>query len=185
MSLPVHYFHHNDHDCHDRITSGLSQIKFSEIYGYVHAVDGGVVWVTGLKGMVVIGGVCFVKTDSGERLYGEVIGFEGDITKIMTVNAVGKVRNGLPVFFSQKEVVRPSNLWLGNIINAFGQIYTNNGLEDLPEGGAEYPLRGQPPLASQRRGMGERLETKSAIFDSFSSHLSWPANGNVCRVWCR
>ena len=150
-----------------RIKSDLSQIEISEIFGRVYAIDGGVVCVTGLKGMVVIGGVCFIEADNGERLYGEVIGFEGDMTKVMTVNALGKVRNGLPVFFVPKEMIQPSELWLGNIINAFGQIHTEIGLKSLPQGTQPYPLRANPPMASRRRSLGGRLETQSSIFNSF------------------
>ena len=151
----------------ERIIADLSQSEVAEIYGRVYAIDGGVVCVTGLKGMVVIGGVCFIQADDGERLYGEVIGFEGDITKVMTVNALGKVRNGLPVFFVPKEIVQPSNLWLGHVVNAFGQIHTESGLKTLPQGSKPYPLRANPPPASRRRGLGARLETQSAVFNSF------------------
>ena len=159
--------YHQSIDALERVGSELSQINISKIFGRVYAIEGGVVCVTGLKGMVVVGGVCFIQTDSGEQLYGEVIGFEGDITRIMTVNAVGKVRIGLSVFFVPKEMIQPSHLWLGNIIDAFGRVHTSNGFKHLPQGAQPYPLRASPPLASQRRGLGERLETKSAIFNSF------------------
>lgn len=137
------------------------------IFGFVSAIEGGVVYVTGLKGLVVLGGVCFIQDAQGEKIYAEVIGFDGEKTKILPARATGKIKAGLKVFYVIQDIVYPSNDWLGNVVNAFGEVFEEGIFKNLAFGDTAYPLRAVPPLASQRRSFGKRLETQHPIFNSF------------------
>src|SRR3546814_21150859 len=51
-------------------------------------------------------------------------------------------------------LVRPSNAWLGRVINALGAPVDGKG--PLPDGNLSYALRAPPPPAhSRRRGAGK------------------------------
>jgi flagellum-specific ATP synthase len=159
--------YHRNSDALHTVLSQIKQIKSYDIYGYVYGITGGIVLASGLKGLVVYGGVCFIKTADNKDIYGEVVGFEGEMTKILVSSAIGHIKIGLKVYIQNKNDIYPCDAWLGNVIDAFGNINQDGIISPLPFGDTAYPLRGTPPLAAQRRGFGGRLETQNPIFNSF------------------
>ncbi|MEM6602842.1 MAG: FliI/YscN family ATPase [Pseudomonadota bacterium] len=159
--------YHQEKDAQREVISQLRDISNYEIYGKVYGISGGVVLVSGLKGLVTLGGVCHIETDNGERIYGEVIGFEDDMTKILFACRIGMIRSGLRVYAAKDDAIYPCESWLGHTLNAFCHIQKDGKFIDMPRGDMAYALKNMPPLASQRRGFGKRLETQSNIFNTF------------------
>ena len=87
--------------------------------------------------------------------------------------------------------VRPSERWLGRVINAIGEPI--DGLGPLPPGPAPYPFRNSPPPAHARMRVGEPLDLGVRALNTFLtvcrgqrmgifSRLGRRANAASCKV---
>ena len=157
---------HQDKNILHKALSELKKIEICPVFGIVYGVKGGIILGTGLRGLVSLGGVCMVETDDNTFAYGEVIGFEGDITKILIGGAVSHIRSGVKIYPKSEAYITPSSDWLGHIVDAFGRIRYKGELHSLPEG-TPVSLHNSPPPAALRRSFGERLESNTALFNTF------------------
>ena len=88
--------------------------------------------------------------------------------------------------------VRPSERWLGRVVNAMGEPIDGQG--PLPPGPAPYPFRASPPPAHARMRVGEPLDLGVRALNTFLTGLPRPAHGHLlglaasanrccCRCW--
>ncbi|GER08591.1 flagellum-specific ATP synthase [Iodidimonas muriae] len=123
--------------------------------------------VAGLDTQLAVGDICTVIRRDGSKLPSEVIGFRDGETIIMPLGELGGIGHGAPVYFDGVYFsVRPSDGWLGRIVNGLGQPI--DGLGPLPQGEFTLPVRGTPPPALDRKPVGQRLHTGIRAVDVFT-----------------
>src|SRR6185312_11259453 len=128
-----------------------------EIYGRVVGVRGLMVEVAGPIQAMSVGARLMVETAPGRSIPCEVVGFSGGHALAMPFAALDGVRRGCrAVVATAAGSVRPSEGWLGRVVNAMGEPI--DGLGPLPPGPAPYAIRSSPPAAHARRRVGAPLD---------------------------
>ncbi|MCE4225077.1 flagellar protein export ATPase FliI [Methylobacterium sp. C25] len=152
----------------------LSGVETLEVYGRVTAIRGLLVEVAGPIAAMRLGGRIDIAVGAaGVGLVPcEVIGFQGDRALAMPFGSLDGVRKGCPAFVRQDAAgaVRPTQAWLGRTIDALGRPI--DGLGDLPQGPAIYPLRADPPPAHARRRVGAPLDLGVRCINTFLTMCS-------------
>lgn len=103
----------------DRLASDLAAIPCSRRCGRVIAADGGAITVGGLAGAARIGDGITVSNDpDGAGPRGEIISLSGDGARAMILGVAEGVGLGDHVWLSPEEPLRPTDAWLGRVIDA-------------------------------------------------------------------
>ena len=127
-------------------------------FGRVARIEGLLVEVTGAAGAISLGGQVRLTSETGKEIPCEVVGFSEGHALAMPFAALEGVRRGCRALVqSAAGSVRPSERWLGRVINAMGEPI--DGLGPLPPGPAPYafcssPPRARRPVARGKRGSG-------------------------------
>ena len=135
------------------------------VFGEVVAARSGVLEVAGLFGFAPVGTLCRVETRPPVR--GEVIGFRGGVHLVMLYGKTDGVSPGTRVILLPDAPARPSDAWLGRVVDGFGQPLDARAKGLLDPGGEPIGLHGSPPRATERRVVGPRLETGTHVFNTF------------------
>ncbi|MBL4616672.1 MAG: flagellar protein export ATPase FliI [Robiginitomaculum sp.] len=124
--------------------------------GRVSAVNGVLVEAVGPINALVLGASAKAKTKSGE-VNCEVIGFRDDRALLMPFSALEGIHAGARIKIDpETSHVRPTQNWLGRVVNAFGEPLDDKGA--MPQGLEACPLRGVPPQAHARDRVGSRID---------------------------
>src|SRR6267154_2609272 len=87
----------------------------------------------------------------------EVVGFSGGHALLMPFAPLEGVRRGCrAVVSSVRAAVRPSQAWLGRVVNAMGEPIDGKG--PLASGPTPYPFRASPPAAHTRQRIGAPID---------------------------
>ena len=136
-----------------------------EIFGRVVAVRGLMVEVAGPIHAMSVGARLTIET-GGKPIPCEVVGFSGGHALAMPFAALDGVRRGCrAVVSSAAGTIRPSERWLGRVVNARAEPIDELG--PLPAGPAPYPYRASPPPAHARRRVGEPLDLGVRALNTF------------------
>ena len=96
----------------------------------------------------------------------EVVGFSGGHALLMPFAPLEGVRRGCrAVVSSVRAAVRPSQAWLGRVVNAMGEPIDGKG--PLPSGPAPYPFRASPPAAHARQRVGAPIDLGVRALNTF------------------
>jgi flagellum-specific ATP synthase len=96
----------------------------------------------------------------------EVVGFSGGHALAMPFAALDGVRRGCrAVVTTAAGTIRPSERWLGRVVNARAEPIDGQG--PLPPGPAPYPYRSSPPPAHSRRRVGDPLDLGVRALNTF------------------
>ena len=137
-----------------------------EIYGRVVGVRGLMVEVAGPIHAMSVGARLTVETAPGRGIPCEVVGFSAGHALAMPFAALDGVRRGCrAVVSAASAAVRPSEGWLGRVVNALGEPI--DGLGPLPPGPAPYTFRASPPAAHARRRVGAPLDLGVRALNTF------------------
>ena len=148
-------------------SSLAAQIEGSSLHkisGHVSALRGSVVEVTGLNRHARLGDRVLLTGASGIEVGGEVVTLSGSHIEILPEARLDGFALHDRAYFQGRSEVRPSEDWIGKVIDPFGRCY--DGTIPAP-GPTPYPLRGTPPSAITRKALGTRLETGTAVFNTF------------------
>src|SRR5207302_10592222 len=105
-------------------------------------------------------------TGTGTGIPCEVVGFTGSNALLMPFAALEGVRRGCrAIVTSVAGAVRPSNGWLGRVVNAMGEPIDGKG--PLPAGPSPCPFRTAPPPAHARRRVGAPLDLGVRALNTF------------------
>jgi flagellum-specific ATP synthase len=144
----------------------IADIDAVEIYGRVAAVRGLMVEVAGPIHAMSVGARLNVETGQGAGIPCEVVGFAHGHALAMPFAALDGVRRGdRAVVATAAGSVRPSQAWLGRVLNAMGEPIDGGG--PLPLGPAPYSFRAPPPPAHARRRVGEPLDLGVRALNTF------------------
>ena len=144
----------------------IADLDSMEIYGRVVGVRGLMVEVAGPIHAMSVGARLSIETGIGPAIPCEVVGFTGGHALAMPFAALDGVRRGCrAVVATAAGTIRPSERWLGRVVNAMGEPI--DGLGQLPPGPAPYPFRNSPPPAHARMRVGEPLDLGVRALNTF------------------
>jgi flagellum-specific ATP synthase len=143
----------------------IASLDGHEIYGRVVGVRGLMVEVAGPIHAMSVGARITIETGQGRDIPCEVVGFTGANALLMPFAALDGVRRGCRAIVSSVGAVRPSDGWLGRVVNAMGEPIDGKG--PLPPGPMPYPYRNSPPPAHQRARVGAPLDLGVRALNTF------------------
>ena len=98
----------------------------------------------------------------------EVVGFRDAKALLMPYGPVEGITPGADIrVLDTAASVRPTTLWLGRVIDAFGDPIDSKGA--LPQGPLPYTLKASPPPAHSRDRVGARLDLGVRSMDVFTT----------------
>ena len=137
-----------------------------EIYGRVVGVRGLMLEIAGPIHAMSVGARLTIESDGGRAIPCEVVGFAGKHALAMPFAALDGVRRGCRAVVSTSAgAVRPSERWLGRVLNAMGEPIDGQG--PLTLGPSPYPFRNSPPPAHARRRVGAPLDLGVRALNTF------------------
>ncbi len=152
----------------DHLIADFSRIPTRTIYGRVAAVQGMLVEIEGVDGHLSIGDRCTLHARRGKLIPCEVIGFRDKRALAMPYGALEGVALGTrAVILNSEPAIRPSDAWLGRVINAFAEPV--DGLGPLAMGEEAYAVRATPVPAHQRRRTGAKIDLGVRCLNTFTT----------------
>lgn len=151
-----------DHANIDGLSARIAQMQSVRNVGRVRSVDGTTIWITGLAHTACIGDRMRLFHPEGE-LEGEVLRIRDDLVAMLPDEAADGVSQGDRVAVLGAPVLAPCDSWIGRVIDPYGRPLDG---APLAPGAHRRPFRSSPPPAAARRGLGERLATGLAVFDT-------------------
>lgn len=148
----------------DHLTSEVTAMVEARNIGRVARIGRGTIEVTGLSGVAAQGDMVEVSLPgpSGVRR-GEVLGLDADAATILPDGDVEGLQIGAAVALIGQNDIAPDESWIGRVIDPFGKALDG---KPIFRGATARSLRGSPVNPTQRRILGERLETGSAVFNT-------------------
>lgn len=141
----------------------ISSLRVARVMGRVSAVQGNTLRISGLSSEARLGDRVEIRRRTGGALTGEVIRLETGSVMALPESSLEGVALGDRVILGEAGSIAPSFGWLGRIIDPFGMPLDGR---PLLRGAVARPLRADPPAPARRRGLGARLETGMAAFNT-------------------
>jgi flagellum-specific ATP synthase len=143
----------------------INELDGIDIYGRVVGVRGLMVEVSGPLHAMSVGSRVIVETQA-KPIPCEVVGFTGTNALLMPFAPLEGVRRGCRALVTAVAgAVRPSDGWLGRVVNALGEPIDGKG--PLLFGPSPYPFRNTPPQAHARRRVGAPLDLGVRALNTF------------------
>jgi flagellum-specific ATP synthase len=144
----------------------IGDIDGVNIYGRVVGVRGLMVEVAGPIHAMSVGARIVIETGGLRPIPCEVIGFSGSNAVVMPFAGLEGVRRGCrAVIANASNQVRPSEAWLGRVLNAMGEPIDGKG--PLEQGASPMPFRNTPPPAHARKRVGNPLDLGVRALNTF------------------
>ena len=144
----------------------IDELDGVEIYGRVVGVRGLMVEVAGPIHAMSVGARVIIEGGHGRTIPCEVVGFAGANALLLPFAPLEGVRRGCRAARQRGAgAVRPSDGWLGRVVNAMGEPIDGKG--PLPLGLSPYPFRNLPPPAHARRRVGAPLDLGIRALNTF------------------
>ncbi len=150
-----------DLECLGAEIAGLQAVH---AIGRVNAVAGATLKIAGLSSAARLGDRLCVRRSDGSELSGEVLGLAQDHVIMLPDGETTGVSLGDRVSLQDAAMIAPSNGWIGRIVDPFGRSMDGR---PIMRGAVPRALRADPPPPAQRNPLGDRLETGSAVFNTF------------------
>lgn len=141
----------------------LARIPNHRRVGRVASVGAAALEITGLTHQARIGDQVAIDIGAETPLGGEIVGVDVDHARAMTYQPCDGASVGNQVALLGPTGVHPDERWIGRIVDAFGQPLDGR---PLAPGAAGASLRRTPPAPATRKGLGARLCTGLAVFDT-------------------
>src|SRR6266853_3504610 len=143
----------------------IEELDGNEVYGRVVGVRGLMVEVAGPLHTMSVGARVVIETKD-QPIPCEVVGFSGNNALLMPFAPLEGVRRGCrAVVSSMRAAVRPSQAWLGRVVNAMGEPIDGKG--PLASGPTPYPFRASPPAAHTRQRVGAPIDLGVRALNTF------------------
>tara|TARA_R110002095_G_scaffold66488_6_gene56422 strand:+ start:523 stop:1902 length:1380 start_codon:yes stop_codon:yes gene_type:complete len=149
----------------------ISRLEPTHSFGFVTAIVGSLVEVSGLQRVVSVGSVCRLKNRSGETFPCEVVGFKGEQTLVMGYDSIEGLGPGCKVTYEgHHNVIYPHDSWLGRTLDGFGKPLDKLGR--VASGPKAYDLNASPPSAHKRRLIEKRIDLGVRAINTFTTCCS-------------
>ncbi|HEX9448582.1 MAG TPA: flagellar protein export ATPase FliI [Dongiaceae bacterium] len=146
----------------------INRIPEHRIYGRVSAVLGMLVEIAGIESSLTIGARCALIDRAGRQVGCEVVGFRNGRALAMAYGSLEGVGLGSKAIIVDTDpVVRPTNAWLGRVINAFGEPIDGKG--PLSSGATPCRIRANPPPAHARARVGGKVDLGVRALNTFTT----------------
>src|SRR5689334_24741761 len=143
----------------------IEELDGNEVYGRVVGVRGLMVEVAGPLHAMSVGARVVIETP-GSPIPCEVVGFSGGHALLMPFATLEGVRRGCRAVVSAvRAAVRPTDAWLGRVVDAMGRPIDGKG--PLPSGSIPYPFRAPAPAAHTRRRVGAPIDLGVRALNTF------------------
>ena len=151
----------------DGLIDQIDGVDRYQVYGRVTGVQGLLVQVAGPVHEMGVGARLAIETTNGSGVIpSEVIGFRDDTALVMPFGPLEGVRRGCHAVMTASEgAVRPSEGWLGRVVNGFGEPIDGKG--PLPAGPISRRLRAAPPMAGERERVGPPIDLGVRSLNTF------------------
>src|SRR5262245_6682151 len=150
------------------LASAIRDLKALEprrFEGRVTALEGLRIEAAGPAGALKLGAAVRFGGDQGPR--GELVGFEGERAILLACDPLDGLGPGAPVHFtSGLDTIRPSDAWLGRVIDAFAEPLDGKG--PLAAGWKPRPVRAIAPNAQARARVDEKMALGVRSIDVFA-----------------
>lgn len=147
----------------DQVTVELKAIPRVRPVGRIKAITAGVVTVSGLGAHAALGDRVRFLQGGDESVIGEVVGVEdGDLRVLSGTQIEGLSANDRVVLLGSDRIA-PDDSWIGRVIDPDGRPLDG---APLLQGLHPRSIRSAPPKATLRRGLGRRVATGMAVFDT-------------------
>lgn len=145
----------------DLLTSTITRNPAVRRIGRIQSLTGNTAEVSGISDIVSVGDQ--VAFPNQQKVTAEVITVSSMTCQIMIDGSIQNLKIGQPVQLLGQHLLFPHETWLGRVIDGDG-----NPLDDHPllAGAEPTCVRSEPPLATKRKGLGERLNTGLALFNT-------------------
>ncbi len=147
----------------DSLTAEIRAIRPVRPVGRVAALGSGVVRVEGLSDTAALGDLVEILQPSAPPVLGEVLRLDGNAVTVLPDGSAEGLQIGERVVLLGQDGLAPHASWVGRVIDPYGR-----SLDGAPllRGERGFPLRSAPPIATERRGLGARLETGMTAFNT-------------------
>ncbi|WP_333825487.1 flagellar protein export ATPase FliI [Pinisolibacter sp.] len=150
----------------ESLTREIAELPATTTFGRVVGVRGLMIEVAGPIHEMSVGSRLAIEAASGRSVPAEVIGFEGTKALCLPFGALEGVRMGCrAVVVAADGSVRPSEAWLGRVVNALGEPLDGKG--PLPQGAVSRHLRAPPPPAGERARVGAPIDLGVRALNTF------------------
>ncbi len=146
----------------------LSSLQDTIIYGRVKAVRGVMIEIAGPLTSFSIGSRLKIERERQEPIMVEIVGFEKTTALAMPFSNLEGIAMGAKAYLLEHQSgVRPSDSWLGRVINALGEPIDGKG--PMLHGSETIPMRNNPPPAHQRRRVGTPIDLGVKALNCFAT----------------
>lgn len=151
----------------EALAAELARVSPTRRVGRVTAVGTAALEIAGLSNHARIGDQVAIglggRGSGTQPLGGEVVGVSEAVVRAMTYAPLDGAAVGDTATLLGPAGVHPAESWVGRIVDAFGQPLDGRPLRP---GAASATLRRAPPPPAARKGLGMRLATGLAVFDT-------------------
>ncbi|MCE6952382.1 FliI/YscN family ATPase [Cereibacter sphaeroides] len=146
----------------DGLLSEIAGVPLSRRFGRVTEIARGTIGVSGLTAGTGLGDRVMIQGANGP-VGGEVLRLSREETIVLPDGSVEGLAIGDPVELVGPAEIAPSDSWIGRIVDPLGRPLDGR---PLFRGPVARSLRSPAPAAASRRGLGPRLQTGTAVFDT-------------------
>lgn len=146
-------------DVFDPLVARIQQIRPSFSVGQVIEVSANALRVIGLNRVAALGDVVTLE----DGLQGEVVKVEPAGCLVMAEGSAAGLRLGARATHLGPRLIAPGKHWIGRVVDPNGAPIDGRPLFPGPK---PRPLYAAPPPPTERRGLGQRLDTGLAAFDT-------------------
>ena len=137
-------------------------------FGRVARIEGLSVEITGAAGAISLGGQVRIIVSAHRTIPCEVVGFRDGRAVVMPLGSLDGVTLGAHAEFEDRPaVLYPSKVWMGRVIDAFGN--PTDGKGPLPLGAVPYPVKAMPPHAAARARVGGKMDLGVRAMNAFTT----------------
>ena len=131
--------------------------------GRVTALNEATLQVAGFAADAALGDQVEIRADAHAPVGGEIIRIDRAGAVVLPGGDLAGVALGDPVALRGPALISPDDSWIGRVIDPMGRPLDGRALLPGPE---PRDMRAPPPLPADRRGLGERIETGFAAFNT-------------------
>ncbi|MBB97795.1 MAG: flagellum-specific ATP synthase FliI [Rhodobacteraceae bacterium] len=146
-----------------KLTARIGTLRGAFPMGHVTAVNGGLVDIVGLDDVAGIGDRVRIARRGGSALTAEVVGLGRDRVRALPDGPSTHISVGDSVRLTAAPVFAPDDSWIGRVVDPMGRPV--DGMP-LSQGVEPRDVEASPPPAAERRGLGARLNTGLAVFNT-------------------